>query len=87
LGIEGDIWLRVPIGTDGKVIADQIIVVKNTIGESGCVAAAFSLSLYNAGALIEFYYFLPPDKQELERQELADNLKFIVQYKINLTSN
>ncbi|MBP7462267.1 MAG: energy transducer TonB [Candidatus Delongbacteria bacterium] len=41
-GIEGDVWLRVPIDTSGNVIGDKIKVVKNTTGNSGCVEAAIA---------------------------------------------
>lgn len=41
-GIEGDVWLRVPIDTSGNVIASKIKVVKNSTGNSGCVEAAIA---------------------------------------------
>ncbi len=39
-GVEGDVWLRVPVDTNGTVIASKIKVVKNSTGNSGCVEAA-----------------------------------------------
>ncbi len=39
-GIQGDVWLRVPVDIEGNVIKDLIEVIKNTAGDSTLVNAA-----------------------------------------------